>query len=194
MSRPSDAELQQLDAIAVDLKETFEERGHRVALAMAADDAFTSGNSRSALMRDLAIDAVTLSASRNGLPFRQVLGGGHELLGRQHTYRLRKARHDATGFVITASNESGLVSEEEPSLFPMEKWVLGWVPDDLGSVAEVFTAAVLGIEEGRPGRLVLGSAIALGTRDPISGGFTPTDEGLDFDDEPEVGTADDIGA
>lgn len=194
MSRPSDAELQQLDAIAVDLKETFEERGYRVELAMATDDAFTSGNSRSALMRDLAIAAVTVSASRTGLPFRQVLGGGHELVGHQHTYRLRKAKHDATGLVITVSNESGLVSEEEPSLFPMAKWVLGWVPDDMGSVAEVFAAAVLGMEEGRPGRLVLGPPIALGTRDPIGGGFTPTDEGLDFGEEPEVGTADDLGA
>ena len=194
MSPPSDAELQQLDAIAADLRETFEERGYRVGVAMAADDAFTSGNSRSALMRDLAIDAVTLAASRIGLPFRQVVGGGHELVGERHTYRLRKAQRDASGLVITVSNDSSLVIEEEPSLFPMEKWVMGWVPDDTGSIAEVFVARVVGSEPGRPGRLILGACIALGTRDPIGGGFTPTDEGLDLGEDPEADTAGDLGA
>jgi hypothetical protein len=194
MSRPSDAELQQLEAIAVDLKETFDERGYRVALAMEVDPAFTSGNSRSALMRDLAIDAVTVAASRIGLPFRQVTGGGHELVGEQHTYRLRRAKRDPSGLVIMVSADSSLIAEEEPTLFPMHRWVLGWVADGTDSIPEVFVAHAIAKEPGRPGRLILGPVIPLGTRDPIGGGFTPTDEGLDFGEEPEVGTADDLGA
>jgi hypothetical protein len=199
MSLPSEVERQQLDWIADDLREAFNERGHRVDVALDADPAFGSGNSRSALIRDLVMEVVARSASQAGVYFQPVNGSGRELIGEKHRYRIRRAKGRVPGNpIITVSSESSLGFEEEPTLFPMENWVFAWTTTADGLVADVFVGEVLGILPGSPGRLDLGQTLALGSDGPVNGGFTPTDEDLDlgFDDEGEAdeGDVDGLGA
>ena len=193
MSLPREIERRRLDEIAFDLHETFSERGHRVDVALEADPSFGSGRSRSSLMSDLVLDSVSRSASRIGVYFQPINGSGRELLGERHRYRVRRAKRDSKGdLVVTVSSESSLGFDEEPTLFPMESWVFGWISDAEGLIAEVFVAEIRGILPGTPGRLVLGDALPLGSDGSPDGGFTPTDEDLDLGVEDEE--ADDLGA
>jgi hypothetical protein len=192
MSLPSEAERGHLDAIADDLRETFEERGHHVEVALDADPAFGSGRSRSALMNDLVLETVGRSASQGGgVSFQPVNGTGRELIGLQHRYRIRRAKRDAADeLIVTVSSESAIVLEEEAAIFPMENWVFGWIANAEGLIAEVFIAEVLGIVAGTPGRLIFGPALALGSGGPFGGGFSPTEEDLDLG----LGDEDDAGS
>lgn len=192
MSLPSEVERQRLDWIADDLREAFNERGHRVDVALEADPSFGSGQSRSALMRDLVMSSIAQSASYAGVPFQPVNGIGRELVGERHRYRIRRAKANEEEPIITVSSESSLVLDEEPTLFPMENWVLGWISGADGLIADVFIAEILGIREGRPGQLILGSIRPIGTDGPIGDGFTPTDEDLDLglDDEGDADEGD----
>jgi hypothetical protein len=182
MSSPSDVERERLDFIAADLREAFSERGYRVDVALEADEAFGSGSSRSSLMRDLVMDAVSRSASRVGdIYFRPVNGAGRELVGARHRYRIRRAKRDAEdNLIIEVSSESTLVLEEEPTLFSIENWIFGWVSNAEGLIAEVIAAEVLGVRPGSPGHLILGDVLTLGSGGPTGGGFTPADEDLDL--------------
>lgn len=181
MSLPGDMDRQQLSRVADDLREAFSERGHRIDVALDADPAFGSGHSRSSLMRDLVMDSVARSASQVGIPFEPVNGSGREFLGQRHRYRVRRARRDAMdNLVVHVSSESSLGVEEEPTLFPMENWIFGWITNADGLISEMFIAEILGISPGSPGRLVLGEALALGSDGPFGGGFNPSDEDLDL--------------
>jgi hypothetical protein len=182
MSSPSDVERERLDFIAAELREAFGERGYRVDVALEADEAFGSGSSRSSLMRDLVMDAVSRSASRVGdIYFRPVNGAGRELVGARHRYRIRRAKRDAEdNLIIEVSSESALVLEEESTLFSMENWIFGWVSNAEGLIAEVIAAEVLGVRPGSPGRLILGDVLTLWSGGPTGGGFTPADEDLDL--------------
>ena len=182
MSSPSDVERERLDFIAAELREAFSERGYRVDVALEADEAFGSGSSRSSLMRDLVMDAVSRSASRVGdIYFRPVNGAGRELVGARHRYRIRRAKRDAEdNLIIEVSSESTLALEEEATLFSMENWIFGWVSNAEGLIAEVIAAEVLGVRPGSPGRLILGDVLTLGSGGPTGGGFTPADEDLDL--------------
>lgn len=197
MSLPSDGERRQLDEIAFDLREEFEQRGYRVGVALGADPAFGSGDARSALERDLVREVLGRSSSRVGMGYRAVHGRGRELVGEHHRYRVRRARLDAAGSpIITVSAESSLGVEEEPTLFPSESWVFGWIMGGDGLIADLFVAPILGIEPGSPGRLILGHALPLGSGSPFDGGFTPSDEDLDLgeDDEDTGDAAEGLGA
>lgn len=182
MSSPSDVERERLDFIAAELREAFSERGYRVDVALEADEAFGSGSSRSSLMRDLVMDAVSRSASRVGdIYFRPVNGAGRELVGARHRYRIRRAKREAEdNLIIEVSSESALVLEEESPLFSMENWIFGWVSNAEGLIAEVIAAEVLGVRPGSPGRLILGDVLTLLSGGPTGGGFTPADEDLDL--------------
>jgi hypothetical protein len=193
MSSPSDVERERLDIIATELREAFSERGHRVDVALEADEAFGSGRSRSSLMSDLVMDAVSRAAAKvGGIYFQPVNGPGRELIGERHRYRIRRAKRDAEdNLIIEVSSDSALVLEEEPTLFSMENWIFGWVSNAEGLIAEVIAAKVLGVRPGSPGRLSLGEVVALGSGGPTGGGFTPVDEDLDLglgdEDEDEDG-------
>lgn len=197
MSHPSEEELVLLSHVAEELREVFAERGYRVDVAMDADPAFGSGWSRAAVTRDLVIDAVSSAASRLGLDFRPVNGMGREFRYLSGTidrrYRLRRAtRRPDNSIVIEVSSESALAATGG-SLFAEEQWVFAWVPSPEGLIGEVLVAEVLGYVEGSPGRLELGTIINLEGGDLPSGGFRPTDEGLDgFDDE--EGSGDEFGS
>jgi hypothetical protein len=150
-------------------------------------------------MRDLVMDTVVQSASQAGITFKPINGSGRELVGEQHRYRIRRAKADSTGVpIIAISSESSLVLEEEPTLFPRENWVFGWISDVDGLIADVFVAEVCGILPGTPGQLILGSIVPLGTDGPVGDGFTPTNEdldlGLDEDDDMDEDEEGDLGA
>jgi hypothetical protein len=191
MSSPSDVERRRLDHVADELREAFNERGHRVDVALEADPAFGSGRSRSSLMSDLVMDTVSRAAAEiGGVYFHTVNGTGRELVGERHRYRIRRARRDASDdLVIVVSSDSTLGLEEDPTLFPLDNWVFGWIANEQGLIAEVFVARVRGILQGTPGKLALGEVLALGSGGPDGGGFMPADEDLDlgFDDVNEDG-------
>ncbi len=197
MSHPTPGELNLLAQVADELREVFVERGYRVEVAMNADPAFGSGWSRAAVTRDLVVDAVSGAASRFGLDFRPVNGSGREfryLAGAvDRRYRLRRATRKPDGpLIIGASADSALASGGD-SLFRQEQWTFAWVLSPDGLIGEVLAAEVLGYVEGRPGHLVLGDTISLGGGDLPTGGFRPTDEGLEGFDE-EEGFGDEFGS
>lgn len=201
MSHHTPADLTLFCRVAADLREVFAERGYRVDLALEADQAFGSGMSRAALRRDLAIDAVSESASRNGLDFRPVNGSGRELRhgsrGVYRRYRFLSGKRQADGsLLIKANSDSALVGpEDEETLIPEERWVWAYttVPS-LELIDEVVIAEIRGFIEGRgrAGQLVLGPEVALlQPLAPPPVGFTPPDENeLDFGDDDEAGEED----
>ena len=168
MSHPSDRELRQLDMIADELVEVFNERGHRVEEAMAVDPAFGSGHSRAWVTRDLAVDAVSLKASHLGVDFRSVNGAGREfrfLESVDRRYRfLRGARDINNQLRVAVNSESSLTADPGEGLYLIEQWAMVWVPKNSG-VAEVLAGHVVGVTPGRPGVLVFGEIISLGQDD-----------------------------
>jgi hypothetical protein len=196
MSQPPQRDIDRLARVADDLREVFAERGHRVEVALEADRAFGSGASRSALIRDLARDAVSASASRNGVDFRPVNGSGRELRifsgGVDRRYRFRRAHRESGRLFVSASGDSALAAVDETSLLTEEHWVFGYVASAEALIEEAFIAEVRGYVEGRPGHLVLGPETGLLSRPtPPPTGFTPSDEdleGFEQDDEGESET------
>jgi hypothetical protein len=164
---------------------------------MEADPAFGSGTSRAAVARDLAVDAASESASHNGLDFRPVNGSGREFRtltdGVDRRYRLRRARRETDGSLTIASNSDSALVVADYMLIPEEPWVLGYTYATGYQIEHVFVAPVLGIQEGRPGRLILGRITQLLTAmSPGGGGFLPVEEELEgFGDE--AGSGDDTG-
>lgn len=178
-----DFELRALNAVADELREVFVERGHRIEQAMETDPAFGSGWSHAALSRDLAVGAASGAASRIGLDFRPVNGGGREFRTLAGTidrrFRLRRAHRRADGTTIITANSDSALAVEDGSFFDQEQWVLSWMPTPEGAIEVVFVAEVVGFVEGRPGHLTLGPMTLLGGEDLPAGGFNPTDEDLD---------------
>lgn len=190
MSHPPDDVLDQLSRVAEELREVIAERGHRVDVALDADESFGSGQSRAWLQRDLALEAVAEAASRVGIEFQTVNGAGRELRtisdGTDRRYRFRRATRNSDGVLeVLASSDAPLAVESDDSLFPAEAWVFGWIPSNPTLVEEVFVAPILGFTEGHPGHLVLGGPIQLlGPGAPPGRGFMPTGEGLEgFEDD-----------
>lgn len=204
MSHPSDRLLRQLSQVSTELQEVFAERGHRVDVALEADESFGStAQSKTSLMRELALDAVAAAASRVGVQFGVVNGSGRELRtfddGVDRRFRVRRASRDSDGNIVLMANSDAplrVVVDEGDGLYPVEAWAFGWIPvAEAVLVAEVFVAPILDFVPGNPGHLVLGRAISLlGPDTPSGGGFTPRDEGLDgFDDDEDDEMGGDTG-
>ncbi len=188
MSQPSALLVERLRRVAHDLAEVFDERGYRVDTAMEADPSFGSGTARSAVARDLAVEAVSRAASQHGLDFRPVNGSGREFRclesGTDRRFRLKRARPTADGGYLIVANSASALAVSEDSLFPEENWVFGYVIGEDHVIVDIFIAPVRGFEEGRPGRLVLGPCIELLTEHPPVGEFRPSDEPLEgFEDD-----------
>lgn len=191
MSQPTDLELHQLSQVADELIETFGERGHRVGVALEADPAFGSGMSNAWLGRDLAIHAIKGSASRIGIDFRPIRGGGLELQYSAGTtdrrYRVRKARRVADGTILVLNSEAS-VTPWDDTLFDREQWVFAYTPSAEGLIEEVLLAQVYGSVDGTPGELLLGPPIPIGSQDTANGRFEPSNEDLHgFDDDSDNG-------
>lgn len=184
MSQPHDLEVELFKMVAAEMREVFEERGHRVDVALAVDPGFGSGASRSSLVRDLAVDAASAAASRHGLDFRPVNGTGREFRCMSATvdrrYRLRKAtrRAEGGGYKIPTNAKSAMYCDDG-TLIPEELWVMGYTLTKEGTLLDVFIAPVEGIEEGLPGRLILGRVIDLADPTTTPAGFEPADEDLE---------------
>lgn len=183
MSQPRTHDLDQFRSVASEMREVFEERGYRVDVALDADPGFGSGGSRASLVRDLAIDAASAAASRHGLDFRPVNGSGREFRclsdGVDRRYRLRKAARRGDGAYVIPTNAKSAMYNDEGSLFPEEPWVMGYTLTRDGTLQDVFIAPVQGIEQGRPGHLILGRVIELIDVLHTPAGFQPTDEDLE---------------
>lgn len=192
MPQPTEWEIRSLSQVADELREVFAERGYRVDVALDEDPAFGSGMSRASLARDLAVQTIGAAASRAGIDFRPIPGGGlelHHLEGvTDRRYRVRKAHRNSEGSLRIPVNSASAIRPFGDTVFHREQWALAWVLSADGLIEEVLIAEVRGLAEGNPGHLLLGPTIALGEGDLPTGGFEPADEDLDgFDDESDEG-------
>lgn len=190
--------MDRMHALADEIRETFEDRGWKIEKATQLDPAFSrSQRSRSALGRDLVVDAVETGAARLGLGFRTGCGGGYDVVDIDENvdrrFRVRKAEvcAESESYEIIGGSDSILkVSDAEPdSLIATERWVLGYTIDGEGLVVDIFAAKVLRMTDEAVPHLRLGPITALGVgRAPVPssrGRFRPADEdslGDDFDD------------
>lgn len=195
MSHPPAGDLDQLHSIADEVRETHADRGYLVGRATALDPAFRLNRGpKSAMDRNLVIEAVERGASQVGMAFVPGRGGATELKvvsdAGYRVYRLRRATKLQTGeYLVQNNSASAWAGLDEDTLMEDQFWVLGYTLSDDG-IDEIFTARVLGFTEGNPGRLLLGPHVLLGssvTHDP-SGGFRPSEEGLDdlFDEDDDT--------
>lgn len=191
MSRPSEEELALLTAVANEIREVFEERGHNVDVAMEVDPAFGSARSRSSVRRDLVVDTADRVASQIGLDFRSVNGEGREfryVSDVARRYRLLKGRRNRDGDLVVPASSDSMLAKADDGLFDEDHWAFVWTMNPEGLIDETLVAKVLRYVEGTPGHLELGTPIAIGVREGgPSDGFWPTDEGLDGFDEDELG-------
>jgi hypothetical protein len=198
--------MERMHQLADEIRETFDERGWKIERAVQSDQAFgKTRRPQSSMGRALVVDAIEVAISRiGGLGYQIVSGGACDISdlvdGADRRFRLRKAEIDPStdGYKILAGSDAILtITDAEPdSLWPAERWVLGYTVDDEGLVVDIFAARVLGISEDAVPLLQLGPVTLLGTggyaTPPSGGGFQPPEEddlGGDFGD----GDADDTG-
>jgi hypothetical protein len=186
-----------LDSLADALTLTFEDEGYLVDSAAAMHVAFAHGwRGKSGLTTDLAYYSV-VSAVRasNVLTFRKVKGTGVEVQtfegGVDRRFRLRRASRDADGrLTVLASSDSSLASDDEEtaSLFPPERWVLGYIINDDRRVTEVVVGQRVGYEVGPPGKVIFGREELLGGAGPAPTDFRPEVDDDLFGEEDDTGT------
>lgn len=196
MSLPGPFTLRRLDAIADDLHEVFQARGHRIEEALDTDSSFgcASERSRSSLQRDLLMETVKMRAGREGLAVLNHNGGieirvldGTKVF---HFRILKGARTTEGEWRIVTNSNSALVVDDEAQLFTDEHGVFSWTMTSDNQIDELVIARIVDFVEGNPGRLVLDQIRPLGTDSPTSGGFIPTDDDLPgFDEEDGFGEA-----
>jgi hypothetical protein len=193
MSQMSRAAVDDFDMyIVTEIRESWAETGHRVRSALELDEDFTiNGGPQSELSRAKIGAAFRRGARKSKLfSFAFGPGGSKEVSiiedGAERFVRLLKAtRNEAGDIVIRAKDRSMLENLEPDSLYPQERWVLGYVLSE-DTIAEIFMAKVLDVLEGNPGRLVLGPVTYLEGAmlpGPNGGGFRSDDEDLDWGDD-----------
>lgn len=188
MSLPRDRERSQLEQLAFAVRETFSARGHHIGQARRLDPAFGTAETRKSMARSLVLDAIGAGASQIGLSLVRTRGGGKELLGEAHKYRIRHASRDSNGGIVVYASEGSslVVPEAEPSLLTFEQWIFGWTTDGNDHIQEMFVAEIGGWEgsAGQPLRLVVGAVVQLGAMDDLfTHGFIPSEEDLDLGEE-----------
>lgn len=195
MSHPLAEDLDKLNQIADEVRVSADADGYLVEQATSLHHAFAlNRRPKSALTRNLVIDALERGASQAGVHCEPVAGGARQLRFVTDTgfriFRLLSARKTASGsYRIPTNNASAWASLDEETLLIDEHWVLFYTLNDDGSVEDMFASRVLEVIEGKPGRLVLSPATRLGTgMSPWPNGFQPSDENLDafFDDADEA--------
>lgn len=180
-----------LEQIAFEIREVYEERGHKVDSALEQDSAFVrSGRSRSSLSRDLVAQAFTTSASRAGLSIDPHAYGAKQFrvsIGSSvGVFRLKKAEIEADGtYKIVTSSSSTWGDADEDTLILETPYVLGYTLSS-NQIGDIFFAKVNGVIEGNPGQYALGPVVLLGGETTTGLGiFAPTvDDELPGFDEP----------
>lgn len=186
MTRLGEELLTQLETVAHEVREWYEDGGHNVSTALNLHRSFRRNNRpRSALSRSLVEDGFIAGASAAGLTADAGRGGSLEIIesgGAATTrIRLRKANRVGGEFTMPVSSDSRFFDTDEDVLYPDVVFVFGFelLDDGLG---DLFVAEVLGIEVGKPSHLVLSAPILLGSSPTTPSGFT-TDHS---DDLPEL--------
>jgi len=199
MSQISAELLEQLRAVAFEMREVFAERGYRVESALDLDNAFRkSGRSRSSLSRDLVSEGFRTGASRVGMDLDNLPGGADqfrvEVAGAIRLFRLKRAHPRGEEFHIVANSSSTWGEIDEDTLLVEEPWVFAFDLES-GELREIFVAKVLEVVEGNPGYLVLGAPTFLGSHEgPNDRRFKPdsNDDLPGLDDDLDLGIEDDI--
>ncbi len=195
MSRPSIAELDLLRQIAREIRETTDESGYTVDVALRQHPSFTlSRTPASTLERSIVLDAARRGASVAGAGVDEVSGGLDIITtgnGAIRRYRLKRMAVTVSGELeaVCGIGSSLLVSDPE-SLIPEERWLLGFTTGDDHAIDRLLAAEIVGWRGTGPVHLEFGSIIDLEAKLPPRG-FSSTDEGLDgFEDQGDVGDAD----
>ncbi|WBQ04331.1 hypothetical protein [Kribbella sp. CA-293567] len=202
MSLPSGDEFEALSHLADEAREVFADRAHNVGRALELDPSFQRGEiPRSGMVRYLFLEAAEVAASRCGLSFVTGAGGACSLVridGErtvERWYRIRRAREGQNDDFVIESKGDAILQSEGDSLFKEERWVLAYTIDSNNQLESVFAAEILGVSDGSPGRLELGTVFPLGAGSsalpPGRGRFEPTNEDLDLDGDTEEEGLDD---
>lgn len=195
MVRPPDAEIAKLMQVAREIRDTTDESGYSVGVAVHQHQAFSrTRGPASSLERSLVLDSACRGASQAGLGIKEVSGGGLDIVtmsdSTMRRYRVKRVKLNAEGDyeVICGEGSSLLVSDEE-TFFREEKWILGYIMSDDHTIDRLIAAEIVNWRGDGPVYLVLGLIIDLSDDQPPRG-FTSTDEGLPgFEEEEEDGEA-----
>ena len=183
MVRPSDDEIDGLLRVAQEIRDSSDESGYAVDVAIAQHDAFThTRGPASQLERSLISDAARRGAVQAGFSAEEVSGGLDIIAMSDVTirrYRLKRVRVNAVGQLVAICGVSSTLLVSDPdSMFPQEKWILGYVTSDDHTIDRLFAAEVVDWRGSGPVQLLLGPIIDLsGTQPPR--GFVSTDEDLE---------------
>ena len=194
MVRPSEAEIADLKRVAREIRDSVDEFGYRVDLAVGQHETFShTRGPASALERTLVLEAARRGASQAGLQFEEVSGGLNIVTMSGDTirrYRLKSMKLKADGtFEVICGEGSALLVSEPNSLFREERWILGFITSDDHTVEHLIAAEIVDRRGSGPYQLVLGPIIDLNHHRPPTG-FTSTDEelpGFEEDDEDDQG-------
>jgi hypothetical protein len=193
-------DLAPMHTLTDSIRDDWSGEGHAIVEALDKHEAFTAdGRPQSALGRSLLMALVRRNASRSSVMVRTARGGGVEILldldDRVLVFRVRRAHRDPdTGAWVVLAPSSGELPpiDTEETLKPHHRWVFAFVLGQGDDLLDVFAAPVDGVSDHRVPRLLLGPEIALGTvslTPPPTGGFIPSDE--DLDDDNDISALDD---
>lgn len=176
-------------AIAHEMCEGLNDKGHRVTRAMSLDSSFCSGQARAGLRRDVLKEAASRAASQCGVDFRPMGEGlefrtlGGDFIRRR--YRLRSATRGRDGQIkIQHNSQSALTPTSAEYLAGAdETWVLGVIFKNDEELKEIFLSRVIGVTDSRVPHLRLDSFIPLVRPLTPPDGFTPDEEDLDILDD-----------
>ncbi|WP_300014909.1 hypothetical protein [Pseudonocardia sp.] len=192
-----ESEIAVLRQVAREIRESTEESGYKVGVAVRQHGAFSQTRGpASALERSLVLEAARRGASQAGLTFEAASGSLDIITNCGDTIRYYRVKHvklTAAGeYKVICGEGSSLLVTEPESLLREEKWILGYTLSDDHTIERLIAAEIVGWRGEGPVCLTLGSIIVL-TDDPSPRGFTSTDEDLpgfeDEDGDGEIGDA-----
>lgn len=194
MVHPSGSEIARLMQLAREIRDTTDESGFAVDVAIGQHQAFSScRRPTSELQRSLVLAAARRGASRTGLGIDEV-SGSLDIIdsssGAIRRYRVKRVTVNADGnYEAICGAGSSLLTVEHESIFPEEKWILGYALSDDHTIDQLIAAEIVGWRGSGPVRLEFGHIVDLSDTQPPHG-FISTDEGLEgFDDESDRSSA-----
>jgi hypothetical protein len=196
MVRLSDVEIAGLKQVAREIRDTADESGYHVDVAVGQHRAFgRSKGPASSLERSLILDAAAHGAEQAGLGIERVSGSLDILTFAGDTlrrFRVKKVTIKADGELeVICGAQSTLISVEPDSLYREEKWILGYSTSDEHTIDRLIAAEIRDWRGEGPYRLIFGTVVDL-SENPMPRSFTSADEDLEgFEgEEGEAGDAD----